>query len=125
MDKASLVGSLNYGRAVSLEEAQRRTDEWTDGPLDLSELGLSSVPESLGNLTNLAELWLSRNQLSSLPVSFTNLGALTLVDMNPTSSRISGSDGLYLGGGNRWSDEFRQAADQGIEALWEHIKNTV
>ena len=42
--------------------------------LDLSRLGLTSLPDSLGSLTNLTVLNLDRNQLASLPNS---LGELT------------------------------------------------
>ena len=38
---------------------------------------LASVPESLGNLTALTELYLNGNQLASVPESLGNLTALT------------------------------------------------
>lgn len=46
---------------------------------------ISVLPESIGNLTNLKELWLKRNKLKSLPDSIgnlTNLENLTLGDNN-------------------------------------------
>jgi internalin A len=45
--------------------------------LDLSEMDLSELPESIGNLTNLKHLNLSRNQLNALPESIGNLTKLT------------------------------------------------
>jgi internalin A len=45
--------------------------------LDLSELGLASLPESLGKLTSLQRLDLSGNRLTSLPVGIRELRQLT------------------------------------------------
>jgi internalin A len=44
--------------------------------LILSELGLVSVPSSIGNLTRLSELWLNSNQLTSLPKEMRRLARL-------------------------------------------------
>ena len=49
--------------------------------LDLHSNQLTSLPESLGNLTNLTELYLSENQLISLPESLGNLTNLTKLDL--------------------------------------------
>ena len=43
--------------------------------LDLSGLGLETLPESLGQLKNLQQINLSQNQLSSLPESLGKLAA--------------------------------------------------
>jgi internalin A len=50
--------------------------------LDLSENYLTSVPEWLGNLTALTTLDLSENQLTSVPESLGNLTALTILDLS-------------------------------------------
>ncbi len=49
--------------------------------LKLSRLGLSELPESLGQLTQLAKLVLSDNQLSLLPESLIQLTQLTKLDL--------------------------------------------
>jgi len=55
-----------------------------DGALSLNLNGraLDSLPESLGNLTGLTELWVSGNQLSELPESLGNLTALRRLDLS-------------------------------------------
>ncbi len=52
--------------------------------LDLSGNQLSCLPDSIGNLTNLTELYLNYNfnQLSSLPDSIVNLSNLTYLGLN-------------------------------------------
>jgi len=45
--------------------------------LDLSELGLTSLPPEIGGLTNLTTLWLNENQLTSLPPEIGGLANLT------------------------------------------------
>ena len=44
--------------------------------LDLSRSGLTSVPESLGQLSGLQVLYLSDNQLTSVPESLSQLSGL-------------------------------------------------
>ena len=43
---------------------------------------LSSLPESIGNLTALTQLYLYKNQLSSLPETIGNLKSLTYLDLS-------------------------------------------
>lgn len=50
--------------------------------LDLSNLNLSSIPETIGAFTNLQELDLSNNQLNSLPAAIRNLKALKVLKIN-------------------------------------------
>ena len=62
------------------DEAERRIRQailtgQTD--LNLTELGLAELPESLGGLTALTELSLGRNQLTAVPESLGGLTALT------------------------------------------------
>ena len=52
------------------------------GRLDLSELGLTSLPESLGKLSGLQTLYLSGNQLTSLPESLGKLSGLQKLDLS-------------------------------------------
>tara|TARA_Y100000768_G_C23897013_1_gene643139 strand:- start:100 stop:618 length:519 start_codon:yes stop_codon:yes gene_type:complete len=50
--------------------------EFVNGRLvvaDFSHMGLTSIPESIGNLTYLQELYLSNNQITSIPESICNL----------------------------------------------------
>ena len=53
----------------------------TQTVIDLSNKGLSALPESIGNLQNLQELWLYNNNLSSLPESIGNLQNLERLDL--------------------------------------------
>jgi len=63
-----------------LVEAERRIQEallTNATALDLSELQLTSVPESIGQLANLTTLYLAQNQLTTVPESLGNLANLT------------------------------------------------
>ena len=42
---------------------------------------LTTLPDEIGNLTNLNELWLYENELTILPESFGNLTNLTKLDL--------------------------------------------
>ena len=70
---------------MSLEEAESRIArclaEGGDS-LDLSLLGLSEVPDSIGRLTNLTTLDLGGNQLSEVPDSITQLANLTRLSLD-------------------------------------------
>ena len=46
-------------------------EEWTE--LDLSGMGLISLPPEIGQLTNLTELTLTDNRLTSLPAEICQL----------------------------------------------------
>ena len=50
--------------------------------LDLSLLGLTTLPPEIGQLTALTELWLSDNQLTTLPPVIGQLTALTRLELN-------------------------------------------
>ena len=62
------------------------SQNWTDGRLDslgLSGIGLTSIPESIGNLNSLFLLVLSDNQLTSLPDSLCSIYSnLTVFNIN-------------------------------------------
>jgi len=49
--------------------------------LNLQENDLKSLPESIGQLTNLKEMWLLGNSLTDLPESFGQLTKLTKLDL--------------------------------------------
>ena len=72
----------DYPHAIAEERIQTALSQQLQN-LDLRELGLTSLPEWLGQLTRLQSIDLSRNQLTSLPES---LGELT------------GLQNLYLSG---------------------------
>jgi len=61
--------------------------------LDLKDLGLTSLPKSIGNLTSLERLDLCENQLETLPLTMLDYGRLRLVSLsnnkNPVISQIS------------------------------------
>ena len=65
---------MAYDKALKKIEACRRGRKRT---LDLSDLGLSSLPPEIDQLTALTELHLDGNQLSSLPPQIGQLTALT------------------------------------------------
>ena len=67
------------------EEALRRIEEARERgarTLDLSDLQLSALPESIGRLSGLQELNLSRNQLSALPESIGQLSQLQVLHLS-------------------------------------------
>jgi internalin A len=64
----------------SFGEAERRIQAALESgatELDLWGLGLTAIPESLGNLANLTRLYLDQNQLMAIPESLGNLANLT------------------------------------------------
>ena len=67
-------------KSSSTKEAVRRINAWRSGGLDLSSLGLLEIPDELfGNkklYTSLEYLELDGNQLSSLPESVGQLTSL-------------------------------------------------
>ena len=70
-----------------MEEANRRIECWVndgdvDKHLDLENLGLTSLPERLFELTNLKELYLGDNDLTELPEHIGNLSSLKLLDLS-------------------------------------------
>eukprot|EP00002_Diphylleia_rotans_P020388 TRINITY_DN395_c0_g1_i5.p1 TRINITY_DN395_c0_g1~~TRINITY_DN395_c0_g1_i5.p1 ORF type:complete len:108 (-),score=16.78 TRINITY_DN395_c0_g1_i5:18-341(-) len=76
---SSLEAILKLSRENSLEALKSADELW------LQNMGLKSVPESIGQLTNLTGLDLTWNRLSSLPESIgqlTNLKELYLYN-NP------------------------------------------
>ena len=76
------------GRQMSLAGCDLvSVPEWLGDLTDLTELDLSgnqvtSLPDWLGNLTSLTELDLRRNQLNGLPDSLGNLTAVTELDLS-------------------------------------------
>ena len=70
---------IAYDKALKKIEACGRGSELT---LDLSKLGISSLPPEIGQLTALTEIDLSDNQLSSLPPEIGQLTALTQLDLS-------------------------------------------
>ncbi|MHA1410777.1 MAG: leucine-rich repeat domain-containing protein, partial [Candidatus Odinarchaeia archaeon] len=48
--------------------------------LGLYNCGLTTLPESIGNLKSLQKLYLNRNQLTTLPESILNLTSLQLLN---------------------------------------------
>ena len=63
-------------------KAEQRIRAWTSGPLDLSNLGLETVPDSIGQLTSLTQLALSGNQLTTVPDSIGQLTSLTQLTLS-------------------------------------------
>ena len=68
---------INVNDSLSDEEPLEIGSQlWVDGRLDslyLSSNQLTTLPESIGNLSSLEELFLSSNQLTTLPESICNL----------------------------------------------------
>ncbi|GAA2864004.1 hypothetical protein GCM10010517_23160 [Streptosporangium fragile] len=73
--------------------AARISDCLRDGStrLDLSGLGLETVPEPLGDLTHLTELDLGRNELTALPGWLGDLTALTTLYQNRNGAAPPGT----------------------------------
>ena len=103
------------------EEALKRIEAARAGghdTLDLSGLGLTSVPPEIGQLTELTELDLSGNQLTSLPSEIGQLAELTelnlygnhLALLPPEIWRLTKLEHLSLGGNElvKWSRGFEQ-----------------
>ncbi len=120
------IGNLKQLAELSLSGNQLTTIPDTIGNLtQLTELRLDGnqlaiIPDTIGNLTQLHGLRLYVNELTTLPATITNLGRITNVDISDQGKAGVGTISL---GGNRWSDGFRQAAEQGIDALWEYLRN--
>lgn len=71
--------------AKAFAEAERRIQETVETgatKLDLNRLGLTDLPESLDQLTQLRELELSNNQLTALPAWLGELTQLQKLDIN-------------------------------------------
>ena len=60
-------------------EKARESDAWK---LDLSELRLTTLPEAIGQLSQLHELSLSGNRLSTLPEAIGQLSQLQWLDLS-------------------------------------------
>ncbi|MEI6331593.1 MAG: COR domain-containing protein [Pseudanabaena sp. ELA645] len=85
--------------------------------LDLSFQGLTSLPESIGQLVNLIQLDLSGNQLTSLPESIGQLANLHKLDLSNTPL----SPPLEIQGhtGKEILSFYRQQLEQDIDHLYE------
>ncbi|MEM7537630.1 MAG: leucine-rich repeat domain-containing protein [Chloroflexota bacterium] len=86
--------------AERIEEAQRTGATI----LDLSELGLTALPDAIGRLSSLQGLYLDDNQLSELPDAIGQLSSLQSLDLNDnqlnelpdTIGQLSSLQSLYL-----------------------------
>ena len=69
--------ALHPGGRLTVEdlmsEAEFEADGCTLESWDLDKMGLKALPESLGDLTLSGDLFLSYNELSTLPESFPNV----------------------------------------------------
>ena len=95
--RGGLIGRKKSGTSEeSAKERIRQAAETDAEALDLSNLGLMELPESLGQLIALQTLDLSGNQLSALPESLGQLTALQKLDLKqqpaqrPASSHSDG-----------------------------------
>ena len=78
-------GRLETVDDAALAEAERRIQEAIETGstrLNLSELELTTVPESIGQLTNLRALYLNGNQLISVPQELGQLANLTMLSLS-------------------------------------------
>lgn len=81
-----IIGLASVDRKLDLKNKQLTSLPESIGDLtsltsvDLRTNRLASLPESISNLTRLTHLYLSSNQLTSLPKSITNLINLTDLD---------------------------------------------
>ena len=92
-------GISGTGHGESWREALRRIEEVREsgkGELDLSGLGLTAVPDSVADLNKLHSLYLTRNQITSIPNSVLplNLWHLrldhnSLTDLPESTTRLS------------------------------------
>ena len=62
---------------------QAGAEGWTE--LDLSEEGLTEIPEAIAKLSNLTTLDLHSNQISTLPEAIANLSNLTTLNLRSGS----------------------------------------
>ena len=79
---------------------------------------LTSVPPELAQLTRLTRLDLDRNQLRWLPAELSQLTGLTEVE---TSDTYRTGEGLLNIAGNPFPQDLIDAANQGIDHLWDYL----
>src|SRR5258708_5565059 len=82
-----LVGMPSNGASEGSTEADRRIEKANrsgTASLDLSKLGLSTIPDSLAKLSNLYVLSLSGNPISTIPDSLAQLSNLQHVYLSDT-----------------------------------------
>ena len=72
--------NLNYNQLTSIPESIADLSSLEYLYLEWNQL--SSIPESIGDLSNLTELYLSHNQLTSLPESIGDLSNLEYLSLN-------------------------------------------
>ena len=76
---------VDWSKRGAVDEAQRRIQQAYESDareLVLSSLSLTSLPESLGELTQLAMLYVTNNQLVALPGSLGQLTQLQYLDLH-------------------------------------------
>jgi Leucine-rich repeat (LRR) protein len=76
---------VNTAEEYPAGEAGRRINEAARnqaGVLDLSHLGLSTVPDTIGQLTSLTSLYLGLNRLTTVPDAIGRLTSLTELDLS-------------------------------------------
>jgi len=97
--KCYFISDLNalddiYRDCLGGNSGERKSTRWENGRLyylNLKNIGLGcEIPESIGNLTELKELWLSYNQLyGEIPASFNNLTKLERLSLH--DNNLSGN----------------------------------